>query len=208
MTSVSHRAQILPVATPATAAVRPARRVVQVAAKQEVQQKFSARTGIAAAAAAALLVVCPRNVGSACMLPVNVISPGCILHLGCSRHDSAHLRLVRRSNTDKLCCRHRQCLLRLQAHRCESNGLEAFIGIYASCLFLMLIRLHFGIVRHTAIAERKSDSTFSSQLIANLAEQGIGGIKPEARDETRGLPLSDSRYPAGSTIAGDETKIR
>ena len=46
------------------------------------------------------------------------------------------------------------------------------------------------------------------QLIANLAEQGIGGIKPEARDETRGLPLSDSRYPAGSTIAGDETKIR
>jgi len=49
---------------------------------------------------------------------------------------------------------------------------------------------------------------FSSQLIANLAEQGIGGIKPEARDETRGLPLSDSRYPAGSTIAGDETKIR
>ncbi len=60
MTSVSHRAQILPVATPATAAVRPARRVVQVAAKQEVQQKFVARTGIAAAAAAALLVVCPR----------------------------------------------------------------------------------------------------------------------------------------------------
>lgn len=46
------------------------------------------------------------------------------------------------------------------------------------------------------------------QLVANLAEQGIGGIKPEARDETRGLPLSDSRYPAGSTIAGDETKIR
>lgn len=46
------------------------------------------------------------------------------------------------------------------------------------------------------------------QLIANLAEQGIGGIKPEARDETRGLPLSDSRYPKGATIAGDETKIR
>lgn len=60
MTSVSHRAQILPVATPATAAVRPARRFVQVAAKQEVQQKFAARTGIAAAAAAALLVVCPE----------------------------------------------------------------------------------------------------------------------------------------------------
>ena len=92
MTSVSHRAQILPVATSA-AAVRPARRVVQVAAKQEVHQKFAARTGIAAAAAAAaaaLLVVCPRTVGSACMLPVNVISPGCILHLGRSRLDSAH----------------------------------------------------------------------------------------------------------------------
>lgn len=46
------------------------------------------------------------------------------------------------------------------------------------------------------------------QMIADLAEQGIGGIKPEARDETRGLPLSDSRYPKGATIAGDETKIR
>lgn len=46
------------------------------------------------------------------------------------------------------------------------------------------------------------------QLFANLAEQGIGGIKPEVRDETRGLPLSDSRYPEGATIAGDETKIR
>ncbi|DBA93072.1 hypothetical protein WJX79_002033 [Trebouxia sp. C0005] len=113
MTSVSHRAQILPVATPATAAVRPARRFVQVAAKQEVQQKFAARTGIAAAAAAALLVASP---------------------------------------------------------------------VFAQ--------------------------TAGPQLIANLAEQGIGGIKPEARDETRGLPLSDSRYPAGSTIAGDETKIR
>ena len=72
----------------------------------------------------------------------------------------------------------------------------------------MLIRLLVGIVWHTAVAVRKSDVMFLSQLIANLAEQGIGGIKPEARDETRGLPLSDSRYPAGSTIAGDETKIR
>ena len=46
------------------------------------------------------------------------------------------------------------------------------------------------------------------QMIADLAEQGIGGIGPESRDETRGLPLSDSRYPKGATIAGDETKIR
>lgn len=46
------------------------------------------------------------------------------------------------------------------------------------------------------------------QMIADLAEQGFGGIKPESRDETRGLPLSDSRYPKGATIAGDETKIR
>ena len=45
-------------------------------------------------------------------------------------------------------------------------------------------------------------------MIADLAEQGIGGVKPEARDETRGLPLSDTRYPKGATIAGDETKIR
>ncbi len=168
MTSVSHRAQILPVATPATAAVRPARRVVQVAAKQEVQQKFAARTGIAAAAAAALLVVCPRNVGSACMLPVNVISPGCILHLGCSRPDSAELRFARRSDADKFCCRHRQCLRRLQAHRCESMGLEAFIGIYANSLFLMLIRLLFGIVRHTAIAVCESDSMFSITVDCQL----------------------------------------
>jgi len=149
---VSHRAQILPVTTSA-AAVRPARRVVQVAAKQEVQQKFAARTGIAAAAAAALLVVCPTNVGSACMLPVNVISPGCILHLGCSRPDSADFRFVRRSDTDKFCCRHRQYLHRLQAHRCESKGLKPFIGIYANCLFLMLIRLLTGIIRHTVIVE-------------------------------------------------------
>ena len=46
------------------------------------------------------------------------------------------------------------------------------------------------------------------QVTADLAEQGIGGIGPESRDETRGLPLSDSRYPKGATIAGDETKIR
>ena len=46
------------------------------------------------------------------------------------------------------------------------------------------------------------------QMIADLAEQGIGGIGPEVRDETRGLPLSDSRYPKGATVAGDETKIR
>lgn len=56
MTSVSHRAQVLPVATPATA-VRPVRRVVQVAAKHEGPQKSVARAGLAAAAAAALLVV-------------------------------------------------------------------------------------------------------------------------------------------------------
>ena len=65
MTSVSHRAQMLPVATPATA-VRPVRRVVQVAAKQEGPQKSVARAGLAAAAAAALLVVGLRMLGSAC----------------------------------------------------------------------------------------------------------------------------------------------
>lgn len=142
------------------------------------------------------------------MVPVNVILPGCFLNLGCSRPDNADFRFVKKDDADKFCCRHRQCLRRLQGHRCESLGLEAFIGIYANCLFLMLIRLLVGIVWHTAVAVRKSDVMFLSQLIANLAEQGIGGIKPEARDETRGLPLSDSRYPAGSTIAGDETKIR
>ena len=47
-----------------------------------------------------------------------------------------------------------------------------------------------------------------TQMLADLAEQGIGGLGPESRDETRGLPLSDSRYPKGATIAGDETKIR
>lgn len=41
-----------------------------------------------------------------------------------------------------------------------------------------------------------------------FAEQGFGNLKPEARDETAGLPLSDSRYPKGATIAGDEQKIR
>ena len=46
------------------------------------------------------------------------------------------------------------------------------------------------------------------QGFADLAEQGFGNIKPEVRDNTRGLPLSDSRYPAGATIGGDEMKIR
>lgn len=46
------------------------------------------------------------------------------------------------------------------------------------------------------------------QVFADLAEQGFGNIKPESRDETRGLPLSDSRYPKGAAIPGDEEKIR
>ncbi|KAL3137858.1 hypothetical protein ABBQ38_005111 [Trebouxia sp. C0009 RCD-2024] len=46
------------------------------------------------------------------------------------------------------------------------------------------------------------------QMVADLAEQGFGGLKPEARDETRGLPLSDSRYPKGAAIPGDEEMIR
>ena len=66
MTSVSSRAQMLPVAAPATA-VRPARRVVQVVAKQEMSQRLVARTGMAAAAAVALLVVCSKMAWSACM---------------------------------------------------------------------------------------------------------------------------------------------
>ena len=45
-------------------------------------------------------------------------------------------------------------------------------------------------------------------MVADLAEQGFGNLKPEARDDTRGLPLSDTRYPEGAQIAGDETKIR
>ena len=46
------------------------------------------------------------------------------------------------------------------------------------------------------------------QMVADLAEQGFGNLKPEARDETRGLPLSDSRYPKGAAIPGDEEMIR
>ena len=56
MTSVSARAQVLPVATPASTA-RPVRRALQVTAKHDTPQKAVARTGLAAAAAAALLVV-------------------------------------------------------------------------------------------------------------------------------------------------------
>ena len=41
-----------------------------------------------------------------------------------------------------------------------------------------------------------------------FAEEGFGNLKPEARDNTLGLPLSDSRLPKGSTVPGDEQKIR
>ena len=56
MTSMVSRAQLLPVAAPASGS-RPVRRALRVTAKHDVPQKAVARTGFAAAAAAALLVV-------------------------------------------------------------------------------------------------------------------------------------------------------
>lgn len=60
MTSVAQRAQLCQVARPT--AVKPARRVVQVAAKHDSPLKLAARSG-AAAAAAALLLVCEKLFG-------------------------------------------------------------------------------------------------------------------------------------------------
>lgn len=65
MTSVANRAQLCQVARPA--AVKPARRVVQVAAKHESPLKLAARSGAAAAAAALLLVRTDYHRQDACL---------------------------------------------------------------------------------------------------------------------------------------------